>query len=182
MINILSMVNFHQGVRMEMVCGKRALKYFQLILEQNRQVSQAFSAKLLETGEAARKANEQLAAEKFRAVGLEKQVFEAVAKTYRNRGKVLHFEEGLTPGSARLLAEKIGAVCDGIAAVACENGEGYTLCLISPEQEVKELGLRAINALNGRGGGKNGAFQGTVNATKEEITGFFRNCGFESQR
>ena len=67
LIKILSCVKFHQGVRLEMLCGRRAYRHLCQAYDQNRQVSQAFSAKLMETGAAARRINEQLAAEKFRA-------------------------------------------------------------------------------------------------------------------
>ena len=72
LIKIFSCVKFHQGVRLEMACGGRALEFLSQVFEQNRQVSQAFSAKILETGAAARKMNEQLSAEKFRAAGLQR--------------------------------------------------------------------------------------------------------------
>ena len=76
LVKIFSCIRFHQGVRMEMACGRRALAYLSSAFEQNRQVSQAFSAKILETGEAARRMNETLGNEKFRASGLEKKIFD----------------------------------------------------------------------------------------------------------
>ena len=175
-IKLLSCVKFHQGVRMELVCGKRALRWFQDIYEQNRLVSQAFSAKVLETGAAAQKMNEQLAAEKFRANMLQKKAFQATAANYTGKGNVLHFGEDLTPGEVRELADAIAAVCGGIAAVAAENGESYALCLIG--DGAKELGAEAAKALNGRGGGKPGTFQGSVSAGKEEIVAFFKEHSF----
>lgn len=69
LIKIVSCIKFHQGVRMEIVCGSAAYRYLAAVWEQNRQVSQAFSAKMLETGGAAVKMNEALAAEKYRAAG-----------------------------------------------------------------------------------------------------------------
>ena len=71
LIKIVSCIKFHQGIRLEMVCGGRAYRYLRAVWEQNRQVSQTFSAKILETGGAAFKMNEALAAEKYRTVGLQ---------------------------------------------------------------------------------------------------------------
>jgi alanyl-tRNA synthetase len=157
-----------------MVSGGRALDVFQQVWEQNRQVSQAFSAKVMETGEAARKMNEALAAEKFRSAGLEKQVFAAIAESFRGQGNVLHFAKELAAGAVRELADAIAGVCGGTAAVFCgEDTQGYQMCLVNKSADVKQLGQDLTKALQGRGGGKPGYFQGSVRATKAEIESFF---------
>ena len=172
-IKLLSCIKFHQGVRMEMVCGGRALRWFQDVYEQNRLVSQAFSAKVLETGAAAQKANDMLAAEKFRANSLQKQVFETIAKGYKNTGNAVHFADDLTPGNVRELADQIVKVCGGAATVISGNdADGYSICVLGPG--AKKLGAAAIAALNGRGGGKPDAFQGSLKATREEIEKYFQ--------
>ena len=174
LIKLLSCIKFHQGVRIEMVCGGRALRLMDRVYEQNRLVSQTFSAKILETGAAAQRFSEQLAAEKFRAAGLEKQVFRAIAEQYAGKGNVLHIEPGLAPGAVRELADQIAQCCGGIAAVASgSDGEGYSLCLISRDGDIRALGKEAFQALNGRGGGKPGSVQGSVKATETELRQFF---------
>lgn len=174
LIKLLSCVKFHQGVRIEMACGKRALEIFSRVCEQNRQVSQAFSAKIMETGEAARRMNEVLAAEKFRASTLEKQVFAAVAREYEGKGDVVHFGDGLSASAVRELADAIAGLCGGTAAVFSGSDEqGYSVCLVHKSGDVKALGTAMAKALNGRGGGKPGFFQGSVKATRLEIQNFF---------
>jgi len=177
-IKLLSCVKFHQGVRIEMVCGKRALDWMGKVFDQNRQVSQVLSAKILETAEAARRANEALAQEKFRATGLEKKLFALIADTYAGKGDVLRIEPGLTPNSLRELADAIVQVCGGTAAVFSGNdSDGYGVCLASRQGDVKELGQAMAKALNGRGGGKPGFFQGSVKATEDEIRAFWSQPG-----
>ena len=174
MIKLLSCVKFHEGVRIEMVCGKRALSYLSRIYEQNRQVSQAFSAKPLETGAAAQRMNDALAAEKFRATTLERQVFDGIAKEFTGRGNVLYFGSDLLPGAVRELADRIAQQCGGTAAVFSGSDEtGYSVCLVSKTGDVAELGKKMNTALNGRGGGKPGFFQGSIKARKKEIESFF---------
>ncbi len=176
LIKILSCVKFHQGVRLEMVCGKRALSYMCAIFEQNRQVSQTFSAKMLETGDIAKRVSQQLSAEKFRASGLEKRIISMIAESYVNHHKVVHFEPELSPGAVRDLADRIGQICKGWAAVYSGTDEnGYCLCIVSPNGDVRELGRQAAQALNGRGGGKANCFQGSFKATQSEIEAFFAN-------
>ena len=176
MIKLLSCVKFHQGVRIEMVCGNRALKLLGQIFDQNRLVSQAFSAKLLETGDAAQKINEALAAEKFRSAGLEKKLFTMMADTYRDAGDTIVFDNQLSPAGIRDLADAIAAVCGGTAGVFSGNEQdGYNVCLCSRQDDLRQFGKDMNAALQGRGGGKPGFFQGSVKATKAQIEAFFQN-------
>ena len=175
-IKILSCVKFHQGVRLELVCGQRGYAYLAGIFDQNRLVSQLLSAKMPETAAAAKRMADQLAAEKFRAAGLEKQLFRFIAESYVNCKEAVHFEPSLSPGSVRELADAIADRCSGVAAVFSGTDEaGYSVCLICKTGDVKELGTAMAKALNGRGGGKPGSWQGSLKATRSQIEEFFNN-------
>lgn len=169
-IKILSAVKFHQGTRLEILCGKRAFSYYQKVWEQNKIISAAFSAKPLETGAAARRMNETLAAEKFRTTGLQKKLMALTAESYGNRGDVIHFAEDLEPALVRELADKIAAQITGTAAVF----SGGSFCLVNHHGDVKELGQKLTTRFGGRGGGKNGVFQGSLSATKQELEAFLQ--------
>ena len=173
LVKFVSCIKFKQGVRIEMASGERALKLFQNIFEQNRQVSQTFSAKILETGAAAQKFNEMLNQEKFRATGLQRKVFAAIADSCAGKELALLFEENLTPGQVRELADAVAEKA-GIAVV-CSGADdtGYSICMISRTADTRALGKEVNAKLNGRGGGKPGAFQGSVQATRAAIEGFF---------
>ena len=175
LLKLLSWAKFHQGVRMEMVCGGRALGYLSRIYEQNRLVSQAFSAKPMETGEAARKVLSDLEAAKARAAGLEARVFDALAEAHRGSLRPLLFEPGLTPDSLRRLADKLGDLCQGPCFVLSGDDEsGYRYALCTREGDLRPLS-KALNAtLNGRGGGKPGFIQGSLQANRAQVEAFWR--------
>ena len=176
LIKVVSCIKFHQGVRIEMLCGERAYRYLSAIHEENRQVCQVFSAKMLSTGAAAKQFSQQLAQEKYRATGLEKRLYQAIAKNYVNCGNVVHFEPELSSGAVRELADAIAAVCGGVAAVFSGSDEnGYMVCILHHGGDVKELGSQMAKTLNGRGGGKPGSFQGSLRATRQQIEEFFRD-------
>lgn len=175
LIKLFSVIPFRGGSRMEMACGSAALKLLNEAYEQNRLVSQAFSAKIGETGEAARKMNDTLAQLKYQAAGLEKRIYAEIASAYTNRGDVLHFEEGLDSTGIRTLADAIADTCGGTAAVFSGNeDEGYGFCLAAREGDLRPLGKAMTQALKGRGGGKPQFQQGRVQARRDEIEGFFR--------
>ena len=174
LIKLLSAIPFRGGTRMEMACGKRALAILNSAYDQNRQVSQAFSAKMQETGEAARKMNDLLAAQKYRISGLEKQIFAGIAAGYAGSGNVLHFEADLDGTGVRELADAIAEICGGTASVFSGNEEsGYAFCLISRTDDLRQLGRDMTKTLNGRGGGKPNCQQGRVQAGRSAIEAFF---------
>ncbi len=173
LIKLLSCVKFHQGVRIEMVCGQRAYLYMQHIFAENRQISHMLSAKMQETAAAVEKLTEAYSSEKYRTVALQNRVFNQIAKGYAGEACPLHFEDGLNGGALRELAEQIAGVCG--AAVACSGNDedGYNVCIIGAE--AKELGTQAAKALNGRGGGRDCAFHGRFLATRAQIETYFAN-------
>ena len=173
LIKLLSAVSFRGGTRIEMACGAQALALLNAAFDQNRQVSQAFSAKITETGEAARRMNELLSAQKYRMAGLEKRVFAWIAESYVNQGNVLHFEEDLSAEGVRELADAIADKCGGTAAVFSGGEGGYAYCLIARQGDLRQLGRDMTAALHGRGGGKPLCQQGRVQAAKGEIEAFF---------
>jgi alanyl-tRNA synthetase len=137
--------------------------------DQNRQVSQAFSAKIFETGEAARTMNKRLADAEYRANALQKQIFDTMAENYRGKGNVLLCQPDCPPADLRELADRIANVCGGIAFVY----SGSNICLASRSDDLKALGAELKSRFGARGGGKPGFFQGTLNATAEELAAFF---------
>ena len=174
LLKIFSAISFKGGTRMELACGGRAMAMLNAVFDQNRQVSHAFSAKIWETGEAARRMNEVLNQEKFRYVQLQRKMFGNIAERYVNSGNVLHFETDLEPVMVRELADAIAEKCGGVAAVfSGSDGDGYCYCLVTRQGDLRQLGREMTQTLNGRGGGKPNFQQGRVNGTKAEITAFF---------
>ena len=173
LIKIFSCTPLRGGVRLEMACGNRALRHLSAVWEQNRQVSQVFSAKVLETGAAAQRAADALAAEKMRANTLQTALMDRIAGDYVNQSNVLHFTEGLDSAQLRTLAEKICAVCTGFCAVFSPREGGYSYCLAQPGGDLRRL-CKAMNGeLKGRGGGKPAFQQGTLSADRQSIEDFF---------
>ena len=170
LIKLFSLVKFRQGVRIEMLCGKRCLDFLSRSLEQNRQVSAAFSAKLMETGEAARKMNELLESQKRRIGELETRIFRSVAQGCTGRGDCLLMQTGLDSVAVRKLADLVADCCGGTAAVFSENADGsFSYCLIRRGGDLRSFNKEMTSALDGRGGGKPECQMGTVRCKAEAI-------------
>ena len=175
LVKLFSVMGFRGGSRMEMACGSSALKLLNEAYEQNRLVSQAFSAKISQTGSAAQKMNEMLARQKYRITGLERRIFRDIAAGYAGKGNVLHFEEGLDNTAVRELADAIAESCGAVAAVFSGSGEGgYGYALVTRQGDLRQLNREMTAALSGRGGGKPVCQQGSVRAAREQIEAFFQ--------
>ena len=174
LVKLFSSIGCRGGSRMEMACGGRAVRLLTHAYDQNRQVSQAFSAQITETGSAARRMNETLEQEKLRYAALQKKLFGFIAESFENFGDVLYFEEALDSVQIRMLADAIADWCVGRAAVFCgTEEEGYAYALVTREGDLRGFGKAMTAALNGRGGGKPNFQQGRVMARREEIVEFF---------
>ena len=174
LIKIFSCIKFHDGVRLEILCGRRALAYLSEIAEQNRRVSGLLSAKPLETAAAVRRLLDAEAAQKQRAAGLEEAVFAQKAQALAGAGNVLLFEPAMNPDSLRRLTDLVMTACGGRAAVfAGSDADGYKYAVGEQDGDLRQL-VKELNAqLHGRGGGKPFFAQGSVQAGRAEIEVFF---------
>ena len=173
LVKLLSCQKFHQGVRIEMLAGGRAMEYLTQVHDQNRQISGLLSAKPLETAAAAARLQQELAGSKFRAGQLEDQLFAQRAEGLRGAGDVLLFEENLRPDSLRRLTDAILGTCGGRCAVFSGTAEGFQYAIGQKDGDLRAFVKEMNAALNGRGGGKPGFVQGSVRASREEIARFF---------
>ena len=121
LVKLLSCQKFRSGVRIELLCGSRALTHLSKAWEQNHRVSQLTSAKLMETAAAVERLLEENQALKSRLHTLEDARFAALAQQYRDAGDVLLFEEGLSPDALRRLTGAVQEAAGG--RCACFSGE-----------------------------------------------------------
>ena len=175
LIKLFSAVKFRSGTRMEMACGKIALTMLNRFWEQNRLVSQAFSAKPEETGIAAQRMNETVENLKYRITGLEMRIFAAAADSYAGKEKAIHFEDNLDNTAVRVLADAIADRVTGFAAVfSGDDQNGYAFCLVTRSGDLRSFCREMTTALGGRGGGKPNFQQGRISASRADIEAFFR--------
>jgi len=173
-IKLLSVKPFREGVRIEMLAGRRAYEFVRTVTEQNSRVSVALSAKVEETAAAVARMQEELSAAKYRLVGFENKLFAQLAAQYRGTGDVLLFEEDLSPDAVRRCCDAVAGVCLGRAAVfSGRDGEGYKYAVGIAEGDLRAFVRDMNTALRGRGGGKPNFAQGNVGASRAEIESFF---------
>jgi len=175
LVKVLSCQKFREGVRIELLCGARALRYLGGTYDQAKAIGQRLSVKPLEVLGAVERLEAELAADKARIADLERTAFAAIAAEQAGRGDVLLFQAPMRPDSLRRLADAAAKSCGGLAAVFSGEEERWGYALVRADgADIAPL-VRALNqTLRGRGGGRNGFAQGSVSAAREDIEKFFQ--------
>ena len=173
-IQILSLQKFREGVRMEIVCGKRALRLLSAVYDQSRTVAQRLSVKPLETAAAVERLETELSAAKARQAELEDAVFASIAAENAGKGNVLLLQSPMRPDGVRKLADAVARSCGGLAAVFAGEGDSYHYALVRADGADISALVKSLNtALHGRGGGRSGFAQGSVQAASADIRAFW---------
>ena len=174
MVKLLSVVKFREGVRMEMISGRRVLDYLNMVNEQDRQISVKLSAKMDKTAQAVARLQDENFALKGRVHSLEENFIVNEAAKWNDCENPLLFENGMEAGSVQKLADAVLQVCKGRCAVFSRNADGsYKYAMGEKDGEIRQFTKDMNAALNGRGGGKPFFVQGSVQASEKEIRAFF---------
>ena len=175
-VKVLSCQKFRQGVRLEILCGKRALSYLSQSWEQARAVGQKLSVKPVEILPAVERLEAELAQTKLRTQELEEDLFAHIAREHAGAGDTLLIQPPMRPDRARRLADTVAHSCGALAAVFAGEADSYVYALVHADgADIAPLVKSMNQSLHGRGGGRGGFAQGSVQASSEEIAAFFHN-------
>ena len=175
LVKFLSVQKFREGVRIELLCGQRALDYLSRTWEQAKTIGQHLSVKPVDAAAAVERLEGELSALKMRCAGLEEAVFAGIAAEQAGKGNVLLFQPPMKPDSVRKLADAVSKACGGLAAVFAGESSHYAYALGRADGQDISAAVKALNgALHGRGGGRNGFAQGSVEAAQSAIEAFFK--------
>ena len=179
LVKIFTCQKFHDGVRLEMLCGRKAYSYVNSILEQNKRISGLLSAKPQQTAQAAERMLDELAQVKYRAGALELRLIAQAAEALAGKGDSLLFME-LSADGLRQMADAGMHACGGVCAVFTGSDEaGWRYAIGHAGGDLRAFSKRMNDALRGRGGGKPEFVQGSVQASRAEIEAFW-NGGREA--
>ena len=133
-----------------------------------------YSVKPTDAFKAVERLEKDLSDAKFRMAGLESIAWEAKAKEQEGKENVLLMEPPMGGDSVRRLADAVARRVSGLAAVFAGEDGRYAYALLRADGQDISSTVKAMNAaLHGRGGGRNGFAQGSVETTREEIEAFF---------
>ena len=176
LVKFISSQKIGKGTRIELVCGKRALDFLSMNFVQNQEIGIAMAASLDKTAAVYHKQKQELIDAKMKISELEDFYFENIAAGYADAGDVLLIREMMSPDSVRKLTVMIGERCGGRCAVFAGESGDYKYAVLDKGADPAAFAgmIKEMNAaLNGRGGGRNGYAQGSVQTKASMIRKFF---------
>ena len=173
LVKFLSVQKFRDGVRIELLSGKRAHRYLSECWAQDVRIAQALSVKPNASFAGVERVLAELSALKQRCAKLEESVFAQTAVQYEGKGDVLLFEDEMSGDSLRKLCDAVTNHCGGRCAVFAGADGAYKYAIGHVGGDLRELTKKMNAELNGRGGGKPNFVQGSVAAARGAIEAFF---------
>lgn len=168
-VKLLSLMRHRGGVRLTLLCGRRAMAYLDRLYDAAVSAAEALSVKPADIAQAVAREKEQAADLRRRLAESQQRYFRLLAETLPESLLAVRFEEGLSPWDLRKGAEVLAAEGRARAVLLCSGGDGqYSYVLMSGRCDVRPLGKALNEALRGRGGGKD-AVQGRYGASEADI-------------
>lgn len=177
LVKFLSARNFHEGTRLELLCGKRAYEFLSMNYTENKAVAVKLSASEDKTSAYVEKLMEDHLSVKAEMEMQNEELLKKWAGAFNKEEKILVIEDWLSPVMGRKLADLAADRCLMIAVFSAGKG-GYNYSLIERGGDISGFVKEMNNALSGRGGGRDGFAQGSVKADRKQIESYMFAQGF----
>ena len=174
MIKLISLINYKGGVRIEMVCGEKALMDYEAKLDSNTEIKNLLSVKPHEVTAAVKHILSESAEKSARIARLNSRYFDLRVNELKEKNGIIIAREDLLDGTElRKLCEKLKASKKSSVSVCLlplpTEEPSFRYVIASTVFDLKSLAPALNKALNGRGGGSKEMIQGSFLASYDEI-------------
>lgn len=183
LVKFLSMIHYKGGVRISLLCGKRAVEDYERKRDQVQKISVLLSTRPGEISRAVEKLKDEEAKLQEKLVAAyDKLIASEVRDIKEGDGDIFILEPDFEAIQLRhlvnrLLEEKKGRTVLALGGAA----EGSFLYVLgSRDGDMRRLSRELNGLLNGRGGGSAQMAQGTFLATKDQLQAILKEKGFMS--
>ena len=183
LVKFLSMIHYKGGVRISLLCGKRAVEDYERKRDQVQKISVLLSTRPGEISRAVEKLKDEEAKLQEKLVAAyDKLIASEVRDIKEGDGDIFILEPDFEAIQLRhlvnrLLEEKKGRTVLALGGAA----EGSFLYVLgSRDGDMRQLSREFNGLLNGRGGGSAQMAQGTFFATKDQLQAILKEKGFMS--
>ena len=180
-IKIIDMQSHRGGVRLNILCGKRALRDYNKRLDSGYEVSALLSAKPLEIGDATQRLLNEAKEKQERINSLQAtlltQKIDFLEEKYSQTAhptNLFLFEKELDPKAVRDAINKLVLLYEGYCGIFVGDDEtGYTFVVGSQNRDCKEFASILKDKWDAKGGGAPQMVQGNLTAPKTELLSWF---------
>lgn len=183
LVKFLSMIHYKGGVRISLLCGKRAVEDYERKRDQVQRISVLLSARPGEIARAVEKLKDEEAKLQEKLVtAYDKLIASEVRDIKEGDGDIFILEPDFEAIQLRhlvnrLLEEKKGRT---VLALGGATEGSFLYVLGSRDGDMRQLSRELNGLLNGRGGGSAQMAQGTFFATKDQLQAILKEKGFMS--
>ena len=167
-IKVMGFIKYKSGVRVSILCGRRALEEENRLLEQIRCVSNHLSCKMHEAAQSVEKLLAERDQLRYASEQLGMRIFDMLAAEEESKEIRVVVCDAIPASAVRKAA---GRLCAGarMGMVLVPREEGYSFALSSETEDVR-LATRALcAAFGGKGGGPKDMTQGLLGYAEIEV-------------
>lgn len=181
LVKFTGMIHYKGGVRISLLCGKRAVADYERMRGQLHRISNLLSIRLGEAAEAVEKMKHEMAAMQGKLAECVRQMIEMKIRVLPESDKELYvIEKDFSAPQLRQFANRL--LEEGkakTALVLSENGEeNFVYVLASRGGDMRACSKELNLLLNGRGGGSQEMAQGTFFKNKKALCAILKEKGF----
>lgn len=183
LVKFLSMIHYKGGVRISLLCGKRAVEDYERKRDQVQKISVLLSARPGEISRAVEKLKDEEAKLQEKLVAAyDKLIASEVRDIKEGDGDIFILEPDFEAIQLRHLVNRLLEEKKGRTVLALGGAvEGSFLYVLgSRDGDMRRLSRELNGLLNGRGGGSAQMAQGTFFATKDQLQAILKEKGFMS--
>ena len=178
-IKLLDTMRHRGGIRINMVCGFRALDDYNTKYSNIAAISASLSAKQHETAIAVERIKNEMSDLKLTVSTFRRELVKyKAAELKETDGNMCIFDSSMEPADLRELVNvgvtKCGGVC---AAFTGSDKDGYNYVIGSTSFDLRKASKEINAAIEGRGGGQMGMIQGSCKASRNTIEEYFSTFG-----
>ncbi len=160
-VKIIGLMNYKGGVRLTMVCGVRALRWANALLQENRAAQRLLSARAGELPESVQRLMAERDGLRGRLNEIGEALFRAAAEAEAGESVRVVTAEFLPPASLRHAAGELARGAE-LALVLIPDEGGCQFALSSAVRDVRPLARALCEAFSGKGGGPRDMAQGRL--------------------
>jgi len=166
-IKVLGFMKYKSGVRVSILCGRRALEEETVLLDQVKGISNLLSCKQLEAADSVRRLMDERDQLRYANEQLGMRLFDMLAEQEKQRDVRVVVCDALPAGAVRKAA---GKLCMGarLGLVLVPREEGYSFALSSQTEDVRPMTKALCSAFGGKGGGPKDMTQGLLGSAPLE--------------
>ena len=174
LLKILSVVNWKGGIRVSMLCGRRALEYINREHDLISNLAKSMSTEAVNIPGIVDSYREEIINLKSELAGLkEKNLLEEAC-----RERVIFTDDNIPAPVMKNIYNALTERYDGFVGIFAGNDEsGYRYNAGSRDLDSRDLAAKLKDAFSARGGGSPEMIQGKVTAGKEDIYRLFAGMG-----